>query len=287
MALVGLDGHILHANRSLCDLLGYMKSELSGKKIEGVTYPEDLDADLEQLGKLLCGEIRAYQMEKRYLHRDGHAVWGLLSRSLVRDEHGAPMYFISQIQDISERKALEEQLLRRAHHDALTGLYNRAAFAEQLERALSFAGRNGSSVALLFLDLDDFKPVNDTFGHDAGDHLLAEVADRLLACVRTEDTVARLGGDEFCVLLAFTDIEGALRAAERIKACLEEPFVLGAHHLPRLTASVGIVVKESGERTSVERLLNEADAAMYRAKRSGKAHHNLYLELASEGQVSW
>lgn len=287
MALADLDERILKANRSVCDLLGYAKSELAGKTIRDITHPEDLDADLEQLDKLLCGEINAYQMEKRYLHRDGHVVWGLLGRSLVRDEHGTPMYFISQIQDISERKALEEQLRRHARQDPLTGLYNRAAFSEQLERALSFAGRNGSSVALLFLDLDDFKPVNDTFGHDTGDRLLAEVATRLLACVRTEDTVARLGGDEFCVLLEnLTDTGGAVRAAERIKACLEKPFVLGPSHLPRLTASIGIVATSPGEHLSSERLLNEADAAMYRAKRSGKAHHSLYLELAGEGQAS-
>ncbi|MDP8938788.1 MAG: GGDEF domain-containing protein [Actinomycetota bacterium] len=126
----------------------------------------------------------------------------------------------------------------------MTGLYNRAAFGEQLDRALSFAKRNQGSLALLLLDLDNFKRVNDTLGHSVGDRLLVEVADRLRSCVRTEDIVARLGGDEFCALLEnLADIEGAVRAAERIKACLEEPFVLGAHRLPRLTASVGVVLK--------------------------------------------
>ena len=286
-ALVDLDERILQANRSVRDLLGYAENELVGKTIRDITHPDDLDADLEQLDKLLGGEIRVYQVEKRYLHRDGRYVWGLLGRSLVRDGLGNPLYFITQIQDISERKALEEQILHRARQDPLTGLYNRAAFSEQLERSLSFAGRNEVSLALLFLDLDDFKRVNDTLGHAAGDRLLAEVADRLRACVRAEDTAARLGGDEFCVLLEnLAGTEGALRAAECIKACLEEPFVLGSSRLPRLTASVGIVVKHPGERTSAERLMNEADAAMYRAKGAGKAHHRLYLELAGESRVS-
>lgn len=282
-----LDERILEANQSVYDLLGYAKSELAGKTLQNITHPDDLDTDLEQLDKLLGGEIRAYQVEKRYLHRDGHYIWGLLGRSLVRDEHGDSRYFIYQIQDISGRKALEEQLLRRAHHDSLTGLHNRAAFEEQVERALSFAERNEVSLALLFLDLDDSKRVNDTLGHGVGDRLLVEVAKRLLACVRAEDTVARIGGDEFCVLLeGLVDTDGALQAAERAKQCLGDPFVLGTHHLPRLTASIGIVVKSPGERPSAERLLNEADTAMYRAKRSGKAHHKLYLDLAGEDRAS-
>lgn len=210
-----------------------------------------------------------------------------MSRSLVRDDHGNPLYFISQIQDISDRKALEEQLLHLASHDSLTGLYNRAAFGEQLDRGLSLARRTGNPLALLFLDLDDFKRVNDTLGHDAGDRLLAEVAKRLLDCVRAEDAVARLGDDEFCVLLEnLPNAEGALRAAERIKACLEKPFVLGLRNLPCLTASIGIVVANSGEHTSAERLLNQADAAMYQAKRSGKAQHRLHLDLTSEDGIS-
>ncbi len=281
MALVDLDGRILQVNRSVCDLLGYTRGELIGKTIEDVTHPDDLDADIEQLNRLFEAEINAYQLEKRYIHGNGHTVWGILSRSLVRDEYGVPLYYISQIQDISGRKALEEQLRRHAYHDFLTGLYNRVAFKEQLERALSLAERNSSSLAILFLDLDDFKEVNDSLGHDAGDRLLVEVANRLPACVRTEDTIARLGGDEFCVLLEnLTDAGGALRTAERIKARLAEPFVLGAHRVPRLTASVGGVVTNPNGPPSAERLLNEADAAMYRVKKAGKAHHCMYLDLA-------
>lgn len=278
MVLVDLNERIIEANRSMCDLLGYTEGELAGKTIRDITHPEDLDADLEQLNKLLGGEMRAYQMEKRYRHRNGHFVWGLLSRSLVCDEYGNPLYFISQIQDISERKALEEQLLLRAHHDYLTGLHNRAAFEEQIGRALSFGERNERSVALLFLDLDDFKRVNDTLGHGVGDRLLVEVANRLLGCVRAEDTVARIGGDEFCVLLeGLADADMASQAVERIKKCLEAPFVLGVHRLPQLTASIGAVVKSPGDRRTAGRMMEEADAAMYQAKRSAKARHNLYL----------
>lgn len=285
MAIVGLDERIQQANHSACDLLGYPEDELVGKTIRDITHPDDLDKDLEQLDRLLDGEIRVYQMEKRYRHREGHFVWGLLNRSLVRDDRGDPLYFISQVQDISGRKALEEQLLRRAHHDSLTGLHNRLAFEEQLERALSFTERNEGSLALLFLDLDDFKHVNDTLGHGVGDRLLVEVANRLLGCVRAGDTVARIGGDEFCVLLeGLADTGGALQAAERAKRSLEAPLVLGAHHIPRLTASIGVVVKGPGERRTAGQMLDEADAAMYRAKRSGKARHDLRLDATEESE---
>ena len=139
-------------------------------------------------------------MEKRYRHADGHYIWALLSVSLVRDEAGAPLYFVSQIQDISEQKQTAERLTELTLHDALTGLANRVLFADRLGHAVERSRQPAERIAVLFIDLDRFKSVNDNFGHAAGDELLRQAADRMRSAVRPADTVARLGGDEFTVL---------------------------------------------------------------------------------------
>jgi diguanylate cyclase (GGDEF)-like protein len=179
------------------------------------------------------------------------------------------------MQDITDRKALEEQVEYRAFHDALTGLANRSLFLDRLDHALDVRQRTGMPIALLYLDVDDFKAVNDTLGHTVGDDLLVQVAGRIRDAVRAGDTVARLGGDEFAVLLEDTDTEGAARAAEAVLHSLLEPLVLhGAHVLVR--ASVGVVVAQRSMDT--EELLRRADIAMYAAKRQGKHAYRVFHE---------
>lgn len=268
MALVGLDGRWLRVNRSLCEILGYPQGELLGKTFQDVTHPADLQKDLEQRRRLVDGYVRTYQMEKRYLHKEGHVVWVLLSVSLVRDEGGEPLYFVSQTQDIGERKRMEGQLQRQALHDDLTGLPNRKLFVDRLRQALGRTRRrSGRKVAVLFMDLDGFKVVNDSLGHEAGDLLLTVVAQRLRRCLRPEDTLARFGGDEFVVLLGeVDDPHEAVRVAERITEELRRPFLLEGRRL-FASASIGIGLGDARTKTGDD-LLRDADTAMYRAKQS-------------------
>ena len=177
------------------------------------------------------------------------------------------------------------ELAHQAFHDSLTKLPNRALFGDRLGLALARTNRRRNAVAVLFLDLDDFKPINDRFGHDAGDRLLTAVAERISACVRPEDTVARLGGDEFTVLLEdIVDIRYATGVAERIEEALREPFPIDGHEA-RVTASIGIAVS-SGREATPEDLLRNSDQAMYLAKRKGRARHELYSESAVEAAES-
>jgi diguanylate cyclase (GGDEF)-like protein len=178
------------------------------------------------------------------------------------------------------RAAEQESISRLAHqafHDSLTKLPNRALFSDRLQHALDRMTRRQESIAVLFLDLDEFKPVNDTLGHDAGDRLLVAVGERLQSCLRPEDTVARLGGDEFTVLLEdITDVRYAIRVAERIAEALKEPFELDGREV-FVTASIGIAVG-TGRESSTEDLVRKSDQAMYEAKRSGKARHVVFHE---------
>jgi diguanylate cyclase (GGDEF)-like protein len=202
-------------------------------------------------------------------------VWASLSVSLVRDAEGEPLYFVSQIQDVTERKALEEQLHHQAFHDPLTGLPNRALFMDRLEHALTRANRRGTKVAVLFMDLDNFKVINDSLGHKAGDQLLIAVAERLKACLRPEDTAARLGGDEFTILVE--DVAGVgdvARIAGRIADILQPPFALGEQEV-FATASIGVALNGPAQGQLAD-LLRHADLAMYRAKRRGKARYEVF-----------
>jgi diguanylate cyclase (GGDEF)-like protein/PAS domain S-box-containing protein len=177
--------------------------------------------------------------------------------------------------DVDARKALEEQLRHRAFHDPLTGLANRALFYDRIEHALTLATREDGQVAVLFIDLDDFKPINDRYGHAAGDLVLDEIARRIETCVRSADTAARLGGDEFGVLLeAVNGPSAAIEAAERVLSVLHKPFAADGEPI-RLSASIGVATSAAGER-GIEELLRRGDLAMYAAKANGKARIELY-----------
>jgi diguanylate cyclase (GGDEF)-like protein/PAS domain S-box-containing protein len=263
-ALVSPDGRFTRVNSALCKMLGYSEQQLLATTFQTLTHPDDLDLDLEQMGRVMEGESESYAMEKRYEHADGRYVWSLLSVSLVRDETGAPAYFVSQIQDISEQRRAQEHLTDLSLRDALTGLANRVLFGDRLAHAVERSRRSKERVAVLFIDFDRFKSVNDTLGHAAGDELLRQAAERMQRAVRPADTIARLGGDEFTVLCE--DL-GALNdagwVADRLSEALERPFELFGSEV-RVGVSIGIAVADRHD--SAETVLAKADAAMYRTK---------------------
>lgn len=270
MALVSMDGHWLKVNQALSDMLGYSASELQNMTFQDITHPSDIEADLGHVRDLVAGAITYYHMEKRYFHKNRHVVWVLLSVSLVRDGLGSPIHFVAQVEDITDRKRSEEQAFHLAHHDILTGLPNRRLLKDRLTQAIARACRFKHPIAVMFLDLDHFKKINDVLGHDAGDTLLRQMAGRLLACVRSVDTVCRLGGDEFVIVLA--DIAASQDAAVVAKKVLKSvcvPFEIHEQIL-HVTASIGISVSPGNVPDEPEELMKKADIAMYRAKEAGR-----------------
>jgi diguanylate cyclase (GGDEF)-like protein/PAS domain S-box-containing protein len=276
MALVAPGGQWLTVNRSLCAILGYSDDELLEKSLLDLAHPDDVGATLIQIEKLLEGRIASHQTEQRFTHKLGHLVWMLLNISAVHDAKGSPSHLVFQFQDITHRKLEEERLVHDVFHDALTGLPNRALFMDRLRLATERARRRKDQVfAMLFLDLDNFKAINDSMGHIMGDQLLIQVSRRLKACLRTADTIARLGGDEFTILLEdLTNERESLRIVERLQKELALPFKLGAHEV-QVSASIGVVSSTQAYERA-EDMLRDADMAMYRAKSSGKACYQLF-----------
>jgi diguanylate cyclase (GGDEF)-like protein/PAS domain S-box-containing protein len=401
VAVVSLEGRYLQVNRSLCEILGYTEEELQALTWQEITHPDDLAVSSAFVRRILEGEFPRYHLEKRFLHSDGHIVWASLSVSLLRNAEDEPLSFVSQIQDVTERKeveqviveseerfrslvqyssdiitileddgtvrytspavekvmgykpeeqvgtnafesvhpddrdraldtfaellkrpglhpplefrlphkdgswrylehivnnllddpvvqgvvittrdvternAMEDQLHHQAFHDPLTGLPNRTLFMDRLEHAVTLANRRGRKVAVLFIDLDNFKVVNDSLGHNAGDQLLIAVAERLKACLRSEDTAARLGGDEFTILVEdIVSVGEVVQLAGRIADILQPPFALEEQEVVP-TVSTGIALSNSAHEQPAD-LLRHADLAMYRAKHRGKARYEVF-----------
>ena len=276
MALVSTEGRWLQVNRSLCQILGYEEEELLLTDFLAVTHPDDLPTALSNISQLLKNKVHASQMEKRYIHRSGHEVWVHWSVSSVRDQYSKSVHLIFQIQDITDRKLAEQQLHHDAFHDALTGLPNRALFMDHLKLSVARSRRNAQRhFAVLYLDLDRFKIINDSLGHTIGDQLLVGIADRLKKNLRPGDTVARLGGDEFTILIEdIVDEKEAVQVAERVQKELSVPFNLSGREV-FTTVSMGIAPSSTGYERA-EDILRDADTAMYRAKSLGKARYEVF-----------
>lgn len=394
--VVGLNGRIVEVNDAFAAMLGYEQTALRGRAIGELTHPEDLQDTLAGIRALTSGAQDSLQTEKRYLRKDGGMIWGRVSASAVRDEHGAPQFLVALIEDVTERRIaelrfhdlldsapdamviadadgtivlvntqteevfgyqrgeligrpvevlvperfrsghsahragyvtdprvrpmgagrdlvglhkdgheipveislsplatdegvlvsaairdvtdrrrLEQELRQQAFHDSLTGLANRALFANRAGHALARGRRRQGSVALLLIDVDDFKSINDTLGHQTGDRLLVLIAERLRRCTRSEDTCARLGGDEFAVLLdSAGGVDEGARMAERILESLEAPFPLAGQEIV-VRSSIGVAFGTPGD-VDADDLLRNADIAMYEAKRAGGHRYSLF-----------
>lgn len=270
MAVVDLDGKIRQANRALTDITGYRRSELESTALHAITHPDDLDVGNDAIAALADGHAEAQEGELRYLHASGHPVWVSMQATLVRDAEDEPDFLIVQVQDVTERRRFEDRLRHMADHDPLTGLPNRRAFEAALEAQVEHVQRYGPSGALLVLDLDGFKYVNDTLGHSAGDELLVSVASVLRERLRTTDVLARLGGDEFAILLPQGGRDEAWTVAQAlVEAIRNRADRLRGELAGRITASVGVALFTDAETSSEEMFVN-ADLAMYDAKEAGR-----------------
>jgi diguanylate cyclase (GGDEF)-like protein/PAS domain S-box-containing protein len=275
IVLLGPDGRLLRVNGKMAQILGYTEIELLQRFFQQLTHVDDLPDELTLVKRLRDGEISDYQRERRLLRRDGTPIWVNVSVSTMRDAYGNQR-FISVVEDISRRKGAEEALLRVINHDALTGLPNRVLLQDRLERAIAHAHRAGTQVAVMFIDLDRFKHVNDTLGHDAGDQLIVEIARRLAGSLRESDTVARQGGDEFVVVLPeMTGETDAARVARKLLDNLFQPLLLcGQEVFP--TGSIGIAMYPR-DGTDSATLLKCADSAMYGSKGEGGNGFSFYM----------
>jgi diguanylate cyclase (GGDEF)-like protein/PAS domain S-box-containing protein len=270
MALVRQDGSFSRANAALCRLLGYEEAELKQMTFQQLTHRDDLEKDLVLLGEVVSGARQSYQMEKRYLRKGGDLIWALLSVATVRDAAGEVRYFISQIQDISERRRMMEKLKDQANLDYLTGLYNRRYFIERGTQELARAARYDKPLSLLMFDIDEFKQVNDTRGHRTGDLVLRHLSRVLGETLRSIDFCGRLGGEEFAVLLPETDAQAAFEIAERLRMAVAASPVVPEEGPPvRYTISIGVTTLDH-EDSNIDTLLGLADQGLYQAKRSGR-----------------
>ncbi len=270
-AAAGGGGRMLEVNDALCAVTGYAREQLLTMTFDTLLDPDELAPAVEGFERLMRGELTTFRRELRCSRAGGDPVWVELTSSLVRDAHGQPRYRIDQLQDVTERKRFEGELQYLADHDALTGLFNRRRFTEELDRELAVAHRYDDQGALLSIDLDHFKHVNDSLGHAAGDELIARVAGILRDRLRDTDIVARLGGDEFAVILSHADEQHARQAAESLLAAVRDEIQIDiGEHARRITLSIGIApFRGTSDPTAVD-LLNEADIAMYDAKEAGR-----------------
>lgn len=276
-----LEGRYLSANPALARLYGYpspdeLKARLTDINTQLYVNPQQR----QEFIRLLQDEGKISQFESQVYRKDGSIIWISENAHVVRDRTGQVLHYEGTVEDITARKAAEEQLFIHAFYDSLTGLPNRALFMDRLQNALAHVHRRTDALfAVLFIDLDRFKMVNDTLGHLAGDQLLQQISQRLQQCVRVGDTVARLGGDEFAILLEdIQDLSDAIQVAERIQEQLMVPFHLQSQEV-FTSASVGITLsrQSSGQLyQNLEDLLRDADTAMYRAKHRGKACHEVF-----------
>ena len=274
-AIMDLAGMPVRVNAAACDILGRPEEMLINHSWADYRHPDELEVG--EAGQARGMSDRdAYSDERRFLRPDGSVVWTLLHVTRVRGDSGVPEYYLCQLEDITERKQMEEELSHQALHDSLTGLANRALLGDRLTQSLAGMRQRGTQLGVIFLDIDDFKLVNDSLGHSAGDELLSLVAARLTGIIRHSDTIARFGGDEFVVVCDGTSLGEIKQTAQRILDAVREPYSIGNRDMS-VTASVGIAVADRD--STPESLLRDSDSAMYLAKSRGRDRVGLFDEV--------
>lgn len=268
------NGYITFVNAVGLRITGYEESEIIGKHFPELIRQDKRDDAIRFFGRQFAGRIENTYSEYPIIAKDGREIWlGQNARLMIRDDRVAGFQAVAR--DITEMRKAKEQIHQMAYHDALTGLPNRLLFSDRLGIALAQAGRHQQCVAVMMLDLDHFKDVNDTLGHGVGDHLLRAAGERLTASLRKSDTVARFGGDEFVLILL--DLKGeadVLPVAQKIVESFRSPFLIDGHHL-MLTASVGIAIYPHNGKDETD-LLRNADIAMYQAKNAGRDRYLVF-----------
>jgi diguanylate cyclase (GGDEF)-like protein/PAS domain S-box-containing protein len=278
MALSALDGRIVRVNAALCRIAARSEGELAGRTLLDISHPDDRRAQERSLGGAVEGDV-GDPHERCWLRPDGSTVWVEVQASTLCDGVGRPQYLLWQVGDITARRENEERLRHLADHDALTGLFNRRRFEQELDRQISHARRYGMRAALLMIDVDGLKAINDSRGHKAGDTVLVEIGRVLTGRLRQSDIVARFGGDEFGVLLPHTTRADAAQVAQALVGLVRAGVATPAG---AVTVSIGVGELESGLR-SAEQALRMADASMYRAKARGGDGHDSGSAEASGG----
>ncbi len=292
IAHVAPDGHYMQVNAEFCTMLGYRAEELVRLTFREVTHPDDLAADLKMLAAIYAGKLDAYRIEKRWIRKDNSVAWVNLSVSAVRQDDGSVERFVVVAEDISSAHDLSQQLTYQARHDPLTGLINRREFEHRLGEFLRGVLDGQDQGAFCYLDLDQFKLVNDTAGHVAGDELLKQLAARLRDEMRASDTLSRLGGDEFGALLTGCDLEHAESIADKLRRTVEEFTFVWENHSFKLGVSIGLVPLASDALTSVTDVLQAADTVCYAAKDAGRNRCMVWREDDSRlferrGEMQW
>jgi diguanylate cyclase (GGDEF)-like protein/PAS domain S-box-containing protein len=275
--LVDMKGRVFQANRTAAELLAYDEQHMFGIHISRLVPAEDRAALKDAFTEMSAANRKTDRAERRMMCQNGLEIWTNFHVVLQENSNGEPLYYIVQIADITDIKRNQERMEQMAFYDTLTNLANRRLFQERLEHAIEHSMRTKRTAALLYLDLDNFKRVNDTLGHQVGDQLLREVAVRLQECVRGEDTVGRTGGDEFTILLAEVNTPAdAGTVAQKILNHLREPIHVSGHPLV-VTTSIGITVLP-GDSKDTHTLMRNADLAMYKAKERGRNNFQFYSD---------
>jgi diguanylate cyclase (GGDEF)-like protein/PAS domain S-box-containing protein len=274
VAITALNGRFLRVNRALCRMFGYRADELQERTLYQIMHPADLEEASVRIGSLIRGDIGAVILERRFVGQAEMPLWGGLSITLIRDSQERPLHFIVQIIDISEVHRAQEMLTHMTLHDSLTGLANRTLVIDRIQKALDRSRRSGRNVAVLQCDIDHFKVINDSAGHELGDAVLIEIGRRVSRALRAGDTAGRFGGDEFIVVCdEVTDEREAVIVAERLQHSVSTPLQVGERTLTP-TVSVGIAISGSPDGDPLA-LLRDADIATYRAKDRGRNRWDL------------